>query len=88
MPTIVIRHKVGNFDTWLAGHEDRVMLFSQFGNSFDTYRDMDNPDWITLVAHVTDMEKMQEVMNDPENKKYMDKHTVIEPMFISMPVDV
>ena len=26
MPTVVARHKVGDFETWLKGHADRVKL--------------------------------------------------------------
>ena len=28
MPTVVVRHKVGDFETWLKGHEDRVKIFA------------------------------------------------------------
>ena len=38
MATVIIRHKVGNFDTWLKGHR-RVNSFSPLVTSFKTFRD-------------------------------------------------
>jgi hypothetical protein len=90
MPTIVARHKVGNFDTWLKGHQDRVDLFSKFASGFQTFQDTDDPNSVVLVAEVFDMEGMQKLFGDSEimEKIAKQKHTVIEPITVSMPVDV
>ena len=90
MPTIVIRHKVGNFDTWLNGHQDRVDLFSKFANGFQTFQDTDDPNSVILVADVFDMDEMNKVMQDAEvmEKIARDKHTVLQPITVSMPVEV
>jgi len=90
MPTIVIRHKVGNFDTWLKGHQDRVDLFSKFASDFHTFRDTDDPNSIVLVADVFDLDGMQALMSNAEvmEKVAKEKHTVIEPVTVSMPVAV
>jgi hypothetical protein len=90
MPTIVIRHKVGDFDTWLKGHQERVDIFSKFGNGFKTFRDVDDPNSIVLVAEVDDMEGLQATLSDPEVmvKVAKEKHTVLEPITLSMPVEV
>ncbi len=90
MTTVVIRHKVGDFNTWLEGHQDRVKLFSKFGSGFQTFRDADDPNAIVLVAEVFDLDGMQAVMSDPEimEKIAKEKHTVLEPITVSMPVAV
>lgn len=90
MPTIVVRHKVGNFDTWMKGHQDRVDLFSKFASGFQTFRDTDDPNSIVLVADVFDMDGMQALMSNSEvmEKVAKEKHTVIEPITVSMPVPV
>lgn len=90
MPTVVIRHKVGDFDTWLKGHQDRVELFSKFGSGFKTFQDTDDPNSVVLVAEIFDLEGMQALMSDKEvmEKVAKEKHTVIEPITVSMPVDV
>ena len=90
MPTVVIRHKVGNIDAWLDGHQDRVDLFSQFASGFQTFQDTDDTHSVVLVVEVVDMDAMMAVMSDAEvmEKVARDKHTVLEPITISMPADV
>ena len=43
MPTVVVRHKVGDFGVWLKGHEDRVRLFAPAVSSFRTFQDQNDP---------------------------------------------
>lgn len=88
MATVIGRHKVGDFNTWIKGHEDRVRIFSPAVSSFKTFQDTDDPNSIALVMEVTDMEKFQAIMNDPNTKELKNKHTVLEPITISMPVDI
>ena len=90
MPKVVLRHKVGNFETWLKGHQDRVDIFSKFGSGFETFQDVNDPNTVVLVADVDDMEGLQATMSNPDVmiKIARDKHTVIEPVIVSMPVAV
>lgn len=90
MPTVVISHKVGDFNTWLKGHQDRVDLFSKFASGFQTFQDTNDPNSVVLVAEVFDLEGMQALMSNPEviEKIAKEKHTVIEPISVSMPVAV
>jgi hypothetical protein len=90
MPTVVISHKVGDFNTWLKGHQDRVDLFSKFASGFQTFQDTNDPNSVVLVAEVVDLEGMQALMSNPEviEKIAKEKHTVIEPISVSMPVAV
>jgi hypothetical protein len=88
MPTVLIRHKVGDFETWLKGHEDRVRLFAPAVSSFKTFQDQDDPKSVLMVLEVTDMEKLGAIMNDPNIQVAKDRHTVKEPIILSMPVAV
>ena len=90
MPTVVIRHEVGDFNTWLNGHQDRVDLFSKFSSGFQTFQDTNDPNSVLLVAEVFDLEGMQAVLSNPEvmEKIAKEKHTVREPITVSMPVEV
>ena len=90
MPTVVIRHQVGDFNTWLNGHQDRVDLFSKFSSGFQTFQDTNDPNSVVLVAEVFDLEGMQALMGNPEvmEKIAKEKHTVREPITVSMPVEV
>jgi len=90
MTTIVVRHKVGNIDTWLKGHQERVELFSKFASGFQTFQDTDDPNSVVLVAEVFDVDAMQSLMSNPEvmEKIAKEKHTVREPITVSIPVAV
>jgi hypothetical protein len=41
-----------------------------------------------LVIEVTDMAKLGAIMNDPNLQEAKDRHTVKEPIILSMPVAV
>jgi hypothetical protein len=88
MPTVVVRHKVGDFETWLKGHEDRVKIFAPAISSFKTFQDQSDPKSVVLVLEVTDMDKLQGIMNDPKIQEAKDRHTVEEPIQLSMQVPV
>ncbi|MGH2565603.1 MAG: hypothetical protein ACRDE5_13890 [Ginsengibacter sp.] len=88
MPTVIIRHKVGNIDTWLNGHQDRVELFSQAGASMQEFQDTEDPNSVALILEVTDMDKLNEMMQDPIVQEKKEAHTVIDPLVIYMPVGV
>ena len=88
MPTVVVRHKVGDFETWLKGHEDRVNIFAPAISSFKTFQDQDDPNSVVLVLEVTDMEKLGAIMTDPNIQEAKDRHTVKEPILLSTQVPV
>ncbi len=88
MATIVVRHKVGDIDTWLKGHQDRVELFAPAVSGFKTFKDADDPKSVVLVIEVTDIELLGAIINDPKNKDVKDRHTVLEPIIMSLPVDL
>ena len=86
MATIVVRHKVGDFNTWLKGHQERVSLFAPAVSGFKTFQDADDPTSVLLVLEVTDMEKLGAIINDPKNQEAKNRHTVIEPILLSAQV--
>ena len=88
MPPIVVRHKVGDFNTWIKGHQDRVNIFAPAGSSFKTFQDTDDPNSVLLVMEVTDLKMLGEIINDPANAHLKDSHTVLDPIVMSMQVDV
>ena len=88
MATNVVRHKVGDIDAWLKGHQERVALFAPAISGFRTFQDTDDPKSVVLVIEVTDMEKLGAIINDPKNQDTKDRHTVLEPIIMSMQVDL
>jgi len=81
---------VSDIDAWLNGHQDRVELFAPAVSGFQTYQDLDDPKSIILVVDVTDMGKLGTIMNDPHIMEDIakKKHTVLEPIIMSMPLDL
>jgi hypothetical protein len=68
------------------GHQDRAELFAPAVSGFEEFRDTDDPNSVALVLQVTDMDKLNTMMQDPEVQKKKDEHTVIDPLVMSMPV--
>jgi len=86
--TIVVRHKVTDIDTWLKGHDERMEIFAPAVSSFKTFQDQDDPKSVILVMEVTDMEKLGAILNDPKTQEAKDRHTVLEPITMSMQADL
>jgi hypothetical protein len=88
MATVVVRHRVGDFDTWMGGHQDRVNLFeSATVSNFKTFQDFDDPNSVVMVIEVEDMARFGEVIKDPQHEHLKEKHTVINPIIVSMQVE-
>ncbi len=83
MPTIIARHKVGDINAWLEGHEDRLELFGPVSSSFRTFQDTDDPNSVVIIIETDDVEKLASVINDPAHDEVKVRHTVIEPVIIS-----
>lgn len=88
MATIVVRHKVGDIDAWLKGHKEREELFAPAISGFKTFQDTDDSNSVVLVVEVTDLEKLGAIINDPKNQDAKDRHTVFEPIIMSMQVNL
>lgn len=88
MATFVFRHKVGDINTWLKGHQDRVNLFAPAVSGFKTFQDTDDPNSVLLVVEVTDLELLGSIINDPKNLEVRDLHTVLEPIIMSKQVEL
>ena len=88
MPTVVTRHKVGDFDTWINGHGERQELFASSVSSFKTFQDTDDPNSIVMVMEVSDMDGLQALVGDPANDAIKERHTVLNPITVSMQVEV
>jgi hypothetical protein len=86
MATVIVRHKVGDFNTWLKGHEDRVRIFSPLVKNFQTFQDANDPNSIAMVMEVSDLEKLAAMTDDPEVRPFKEKHTVIDPICIYVQV--
>jgi len=88
MPTVIVRHKVDDIDAWLNGHQDRLELFAPAMSGFKTFQDTEDPNSVVLVVEVTDMEKFAAILQDPKNEQVKARHTVLDPIIMSVAVEV
>ena len=88
MQTVIARHKVGDINTWLKGHDERVALFNQASSHFRTFRDGDDPNSILLLIETDDLDTLAAMINDPASADAKKRHTVIEPITISAEVSL
>ena len=87
MATVVTRHKVGDIDKWIKGQQDRLDIFEPAVSGLKAFQDVDDPNSVVLVLEVTNMELFHEILNDPKTQSLKDKHTVLEPIIVSMEID-
>ena len=52
-----------------------------------TYQDIDDPNSVVLVMELTDMDKFEAILNDPSTDTLKKKHTVLDPITVSMQVE-
>ncbi len=86
MPTIIARHKVGDINAWLKGHQDRVGLFTKASSTFRTFQDVDNPNSVLLLIETDDPGALAAFVNDPANDAIKATHTVIDPITMATEV--
>ena len=72
----------------MKGHQDRLDAFAPAITDLKTFQDTDDPNSVILIMEVTDMDKFQAILNDPSLEVLKNKHTVLDPITVSMPVDV
>ena len=87
MATVVTRHKVGDIDKWMQGQQDRLDIFEPAISSLKAFQDVNDTHSVVLVIEVTNMELFHEILNDPKTQVFKDKHTVLEPIIVSMEID-
>ena len=88
MVTIVARHRVGDFGTWIRAHEDRVEVLGQVSSSFKTFQDVDDPNSVVLVIETDEPGNLAAIVDDPGFADLKVSHTVIDPIIVSAEVDV
>ena len=83
MATVVIRHKVGDINAWISGHQERLAVFAPAITSYKAFQDVNDPNSVELVIETTNLELLGTIVNDPKNKALKEKHSVIEPIILS-----
>ena len=88
MATVIVRHRVGDFGVWIHSHEERAEVLGEFSSSARTFQDVDEPNSIVLVIETDEPGKLTAMLEDPGLAELKASHTVIEPIIVSVEVDV
>jgi hypothetical protein len=86
MATIIARHRVGDFSTWIRAHEKRAEMIGQISSSFKTFQDVDDPNSIVLVIETEKPGTLAAMMDDPQFTEAGASQTVIDPITVSAEV--
>ncbi len=86
MATIVARHRVGDFSTWIRAHEKRAEIIGQASSSFKTFQDVNDPNSVILVIETEEPGKLAAIMDDLPFAEAKASHTVISPITVSAEV--
>ena len=86
MATIVARHRVADFGTWIRAHIERAEALGQASSSFKTFQDVTDPNSIVLVIETDEPGKLAAMMDDPQFTAVKASHTVIDPIVVSAEV--
>jgi len=86
MATVTVRHKVADIGKWKDGHQDRLAIFAPAISSYQAFQDSGDPNSVVLVIEVNNLELLGAIIHDPKNQHLKDKHTVLEPIIISLPI--
>ena len=86
MTSVVAAHAVGDMDKWLAGGDERKVLFKGFCSGYRIFKH-GSKNQVCLVFDDVDLGKMQAAMTAPETAAAKAAHTVIDPIEIYVEVD-
>ena len=86
MATVVVRHKVGDIEAWKNGHQDRLNIFAPAMKSYKAFQDLNDSNSVVLEIEATDLELLGKIINDPKNQGLKDRHTVLEPIIMSLEI--
>lgn len=84
MATMIIKHRVANFEAWKAVFDDMKPLRVRHGwISTRVLRDATDPNLVTIVNHARDLEGIKRYGSSPELRSAMAKGGVQGPLEIS-----
>lgn len=83
--TLVVRHKVANFDKWKTGFDGHEAVRKKFGwTSSTVLTDAGNPTHVVIVGKVKSMAQAKDFTNAPSLKETMQKAGVISAPDIAL----
>ncbi len=84
MQTLVIRHAVKDFDTWMSFDQARkTNILANGATAVRTFQDHENPNSVLMIIDLEDLKKFQAMMNSDRANEVRAKHGVLDPVVFS-----
>ena len=81
---LIVQHKVRDYDTWKPVFDEHGDVRKRHGaTGHELYRNLDDPDYVTVVNHFPTRERAEAFARDPSLKEAMERGGVMgEPRII------
>jgi hypothetical protein len=74
MATMIVKHRVANFDSWKQIFDEMDASRRAYGwTGLEVYRDASDPNVVTIVNHVKDLARAKEYGGSPDLRAAMQK---------------
>lgn len=78
MSTIIVRHRVADFEAWKAVYDEHGATRSQYGISDRSlHRDVDDPNTVSLILSVDDLERANAFFTSDDLRAAMERAGVV-----------
>jgi hypothetical protein len=78
MGTIIVRHRVADFDTWKTAYNEHNTMREQYGiNDVSLHRDADDPSMVSVILKADDLDKAREFAASADLREAMEGAGVI-----------
>jgi quinol monooxygenase YgiN len=84
MATMIVKHRVANFESWKPLFDSMTAVRKEHGwTGHEVYRDANDPNLVTIVNHVRDIESAKRYGGSPALREAMARGGVQGPPDIS-----
>jgi len=78
MPTMIVRHRVKDFDAWRSIYEEHGAARRQYGiTDVSLHRDVEDPNDVVIVFRVDDLGRAQEFAATEDLRETMERAGVV-----------
>jgi hypothetical protein len=78
MSTIIVRHRVADFDAWKIAYDEHGAMRSEYGISdVSLHRDADDPSMVSVILKADDLGRAREFASTDDLREAMESAGVI-----------
>ena len=78
MPTLIVQHKVRDFDAWRPAYDDHGPVRSRYGvEEASLHRNADDPNDVVIIFRVGDLDRAREFAGSQDLREAMEQAGVV-----------